>query len=715
MVKSKIKKKSIKKNSTKKVQRINSKKHWVILTLFVVAFAVVGVLLLRASQAAGRDPWVRPFAHDSIWNTPIGSNAKYVDAGFPYTGKSQLDKTYFLKLKSSDPLRDYVITGGWRDRCSGTVKTGIQLNLPNGFLIPDAHQNANGSWSTPNNGWEFLLPDGKTVISSGGGARCSGSGPIFGHGGKTTFNIYGDGINGGHGGSGLTRLGGAIRGTDMSSNEPIRHALDLVLYSKYFYSDNKQTKASTFRWPASKSDGYALNTSKTDRYVGTNPETRMGSLLALKPSLKPADLNITTKEGVKLFHAMQDWGGYITDDSAWDANTITVASDAVGTFTWDTRQKEEFGRIIDAASVVANNGPNSIGGGGTPRVKGHEPFGGQAPAPSPAPTPAPSPAPEPTPSQPPTDETTNYILPAGNFTRGKSITASSSISGVFTPDKAVDGDERTNESRWTSERKDNEWIQIDLGARKLIKQLAILWAGNTTKNYTVSVSSDNKSFAKVTTGSTDNQKFTGRDHKIDKEARYIRITGTSRWNSDYGNSIREIGVYADTILAAKIVENADTEQPTVEVSEGVKIKPKNNKSKLALDTSPLDANRAILRVSGGQEITADKNKKRVQIKLNRKVVKNLAPGETTEIDTTTLRNRTYDLTIVTTNEDDTETVEETQMVVDNKLNLLEKGRNFALQPLAGKVSGRTMNTIFGGILSVPVLPIGIKWLLLLRL
>lgn len=702
------KKKPVKNLRNKKVKNPKLNKQRLVMLLFITAFAFVGILLLRASQAAGRDPWVRPFAHDSIWNTPIGSNAKYVDAGFPFTAKSQLDKTYFLKLKSTDPLRDYVITGGWRDRCSGTVKTGIQLNLPNGFLIPDAHQNANGSWSTPNNGWDFLLPDGKTMFYSGGGARCSGTGPIYGHGGRTTASIYGDGLVGGHGASGLPHIGGAIRKGELSGDQPIRHSLDLVLYTKYAYSDNKQTKESTYRWPARGSDKYALDRNKTDRYVGTNPETRIGSLLALRPGLKPSDLNISTKEGLKIFHAMQDWGGYFTEDSAWDANTIVVDASAVGTFSWDTRQKEEFGRIIDAASVVTNNGPNSIGGGGTPRVAGHEPFGGQAPAPAPAPTPAPSP--------PATDDDKNYILPAGNFTRGKSVTASSSISSVFTPDKAVDGDERTNESRWTSNRKDNEWLQIDLGERKLVKRLAILWAGNTTKNYTVSVSSDNKSFTKATTGSTDNQKFTGRDHQIDKEARYIRITGTSRWNSDYGNSIREIGVYADTIVTARIIENADTEQPTVEFSEGVTIKPKNNQSKLALDTSPLDANEVILRLTGSQEIAVGMDKKKAKIMVNANVVKEIGPGETAEIDTTTLSNGTHDLTIVTTNQDDTETTEKKKIVVDNNLNLFEKARNFTLQPIAGKVSGRTMNLMFGGILSLPAVPfgLGLRWALIFR-
>ena len=709
-------KKKVTKSSKKNIGRSFSKLK---LALFALVFGSIGVFLLQGSFAAGRDPWVRPFRSDSIWNTPIGSNARYVDAGFPFTPRSQLDKTYFLKLKGSDPLRDYVVTGGWRDRCSGTQKTGIQLNLPNGYTIPDASQNANGSWHTPNNGWEFLYPDGKTVLTSGGGARCSGTGPIYGHGGKTTYSIYGDGILGGHGGSGLTRLGGAIRGDDLTGNEPIRHVLDLVLYSKYFYSDNKTTKTSTYRWPASKSDGYALDKNKTDRYVGNNPETRMGSLLALKPSIKPADLNIRSKEGLKIFYAMQDWGGYITDDSAWDANTLTIDTDTAGKFNWSSQQREEFGRIIDAASVVANNGPNSIGGGGTPRAALHPPLSGessQTPSPSPAPSPSPQPQPEPN----PTDTSGgSYIKPANNLTTGVAVRASSVASGTFAATKAIDGNETDNNSRWISGKSDNEWIEIDLGRVEKVDKIAILFAGNTTKTYSVRLSKTAEGFTQKASGSTDNKDFSFKEHGLSNtEARYIRIYGLSRWNNNYGHSIREIALYTYAVDPTQDSNSTDQggttnpakEQPNPNKDQGGEYKPidssstigsdKGSGSVVVVEDSKTKEKKVVL--SGKVSVRSDDSENRPKIvrkvlKLNGKTLRETTdPNADISLDTSTFDDGEYELQIEEEFEDGSADITTESVVIDNDLNSIETLRNKLLSPLAGQINGRAMNIILAG-------------------
>ena len=78
---------------------------------------------------------------------------------------------------------------------------------------------------------------------------------MYGHSATSSSvrtDIYGDGLYGGHGASRLPRIGGAIRPGELSGPEPIRHVLDLVLYTKWAYSDG--TKASTYRWPATDSD-----------------------------------------------------------------------------------------------------------------------------------------------------------------------------------------------------------------------------------------------------------------------------------------------------------------------------------------------------------------------------------------------------------------------------------------------------------------------------
>lgn len=336
-----------------------------------LVLAMVSVAPATAEpQPRTRNAWLRPFASDSIWNTAIGSEAEYLDTPFPFVEANALDRVHLLELDAADPEVPLIRSGGWRNRCSGTVDTGHRLNLPRDYVIEPPSRRGDGGWNTPNNGFAFLLPDRRTVHNGGQGARCDEGGPLFGHTASpetVLTDLYGDGLGGGHGASRMSHLGGAIRPGELSGSEPIRHALDLVLYSKYLYSDGKRTKESTFRWPAASSDGYALDRSKKDRYVGTEPALRMGSLLALHPDLEPDDLGIRTAVGRKLFAALQDYGGYVTDDAAWDANYLVTDAAAFGTFRWEEAEQRDFGRMIEAISVVANNGPERIGGGGTPR------------------------------------------------------------------------------------------------------------------------------------------------------------------------------------------------------------------------------------------------------------------------------------------------------------------------------------------------------------
>jgi hypothetical protein len=337
-----------------------------LLAIAAVATLASGASAVRIIEGdpvavAARDPWLRPFRSGSIWNMPIGSGAVYADAGLPRAGAMALDKVILRQLSASDPARPLVRPGSWTNRCSGTIGTGVSVNIPDGWIVPDAYQRADGGWTTPNNVAALLLPDGRTLLNTNAVARCSAGGPVFGwQTGNAQYDrtdLYGDGRFGSHGASRLSGIGGAIRPGELSGSAPITHALDLLVWAKFLSYTN-----GGFRWPAAAADSYAASA-----YTGTRPETRMGSLLALAPALTPESLGISTAVGRKLFAAMQDYGGYITDDSAWDANYMSVDAAAVGTFSWGAAEQEDMRRIIDAASVVMNNSATSIGGGGTPR------------------------------------------------------------------------------------------------------------------------------------------------------------------------------------------------------------------------------------------------------------------------------------------------------------------------------------------------------------
>ena len=312
---------------------------------------------VRATEA--RDPWTRPFSSTSIWNTPIGSDAVYEPAGLPYTERQSLEAVYLLRTTATDPARPLIRSGGWRDRCSGTEKSGRTIHLPDGWLPAPVTDTA-----TPNNPGVFLDLDGRTLVEVNAMGRCSGTGPLYGQWAAEEnhlVDIYGDGVEGARGASRMSQFGGPIRRGELTGDEPIRHVLELLVWSDHLYWGGD--RASSYRWPASGSDSYA----GPDRYRGDNPELRMGSLLALPPLLTPQDLGVTTVIGRRLFRALQDYGAYVTDDSAWDAHYLPVESDAIGTFSWGEAERSEMARMVTALHVVINNAPASVGGGGVPR------------------------------------------------------------------------------------------------------------------------------------------------------------------------------------------------------------------------------------------------------------------------------------------------------------------------------------------------------------
>jgi len=157
-------------------------------------------------------------------------------------------------------------------------------------------------------------------------ARCEAGGPIFGY---TTpheigkyEDIYGDGRSGGHGGSGMSSIGGTIRVGEMLPNAPaIRHALKIEVYAHvYLYK-----YPPGYRWPAFNADAYAYNHNDSKIfYDGNNPHVVMGALLAIPPSVSVGSLGIQTVPGQKIFHALQDYGAYMVSDTTLNFYAMCV-------------------------------------------------------------------------------------------------------------------------------------------------------------------------------------------------------------------------------------------------------------------------------------------------------------------------------------------------------------------------------------------------------
>jgi len=331
-------------------------------------------------DAATRDPLEQPFATTSIWNMPIGSAAQYVAANIATaTGTTlETDGDVIVLTPTAPSLDVYINTADWNPTLSRCAVEGALIwsaPIPTSFVVPDPMQ------ATPNAGLAVLLSDNRTIKQTQPFARCTASQPATSHYTFPDQDLYGPGMLGAHGGSGLSAIGGTLRLGELRPNvAPPRHALKLELYAHVdYYNDGAQ--ADCYRWPAVTCDGYFDQSTSSLEYGGANPALRPGSLLALPTNVTIASLGLTTQPAQQLAWTLQNYGAYLVDDTAWSATAICAEQGVNGNFT--DQFKSDWGftidtggttgafatdmaKIIAALSVVDDNTATSIGGGGTP-------------------------------------------------------------------------------------------------------------------------------------------------------------------------------------------------------------------------------------------------------------------------------------------------------------------------------------------------------------
>ncbi len=324
-----------------------------------------------------RDPWMWPFPRNSIWNMPIGSDAELVDSAWEFGDLLLIDKEYFLTTSESDPVMDIYITGmnnRWPSDLSTLTKASFTTYWPKGVTISKDLQ---GNECTT-----ILQPDGRTIIQMQPTCRDTlDSTYITGHPGHAVDLYNDDGAYGSHWGSALSAIGGSLRYGELTSDEPIRHALKIDVSQACLYFD---WKTMGFRWPAITADGHA----QTGGYTSSNPNHLMGSLLCLPKDVTVESLGIQTEVGKKLFWTLQNYGCYVVDCAGNDNNrnlfnlcgdeliidevrkeyniTISGIRYKGAVTSADKAYVEDYKRIIENLKIVVNNSKNTVGGGGTP-------------------------------------------------------------------------------------------------------------------------------------------------------------------------------------------------------------------------------------------------------------------------------------------------------------------------------------------------------------
>lgn len=124
------------------------------------------------------------------------------------------------------------------------------------------------------------------------------------------------------------------------------------------------------------------------------------------------------------------------------------------------------------------------------------------------------------------------------LSQGKTATASSREGDGFPASAAVDGD--LTGTRWASEWRDPQWIQVDLGERTAFQHIQLDWESAYAKAYTIQVSDDGQSWRTVHEVTDGNGGID--DFDVSDSARYVRLHATER-GTGYGYSLHEFGIY----------------------------------------------------------------------------------------------------------------------------------------------------------------------------
>ena len=319
--------------------------------------------------AGTRNAFEWPFAEDSIWNMPIGSGAILEPAGFEQEIHVCIDEERIIKGEADAPPVDVLEPTSWEKRWPGVAKVA-EMQVPADFYLADA-----APPHTPNNCVAFIMPDGRTLKQLAPCCRIeTGDAHIVGYP-FWDMDIYEDGIGGTHYGSGMSAFGGTIRLGELTSDLPIRHALKINIWGKkYAYFDREAYKG--YVWPADRHDSYA-GIGLDHSYGGTNPKLRLGTLLCIPQEVTLESLDLATDVAKKIFYALQNYGCYVVDDSAWscydfsaEIGTCAQIKELYG-FNMNTSNEEDdyhkdVTKLVKSLYIVTNSSPTSIGGGGKP-------------------------------------------------------------------------------------------------------------------------------------------------------------------------------------------------------------------------------------------------------------------------------------------------------------------------------------------------------------
>lgn len=358
----------------------------------------------NGSFPTSRDVYKWPFAQNSVWNVPIGSNAVYQPASLTKIAKQVSVDAKHLFLDPTAPIRT-IRAGNYSchsftpqtnklegDALGKQIRIGDdkrgdgKLNGATAFLSatnPHQYYEGNRLWRMPTTGPEkcgSTHPMGTKYWD--GHVDATAKNPAVRHSWGVR-DLKGGGWVGGPGGGTSGSVGGTIRKGELTGSAPIRHAIRLNVYAFKVLARNNEG----YMWPALRADAnykdvncstYNDEASFSGAYCGTIPYVRMGTLLALRPN---EDISFITSPKIrKIANAIRDYGMYIVDNTHNIRYSMNVEVGAEQEYLLPdngltiAQYDDQMQTLLTKLYAVTNNSPTSIGGGGTPRQPLAPPF-----------------------------------------------------------------------------------------------------------------------------------------------------------------------------------------------------------------------------------------------------------------------------------------------------------------------------------------------------
>lgn len=134
------------------------------------------------------------------------------------------------------------------------------------------------------------------------------------------------------------------------------------------------------------------------------------------------------------------------------------------------------------------------------------------------------------------------------------------VAGSASDGNYKDAIDQNTGTRWGTGSSDPQYLTIDLGAVRKIKEVDIHWETASAKDYTIDVSNDGNTWetvAVITDGKDQGNRLDTITLTDEAQARYVRMNGTAR-ATNYGYSIWEMAIYGSDDESATTTEETTT-------------------------------------------------------------------------------------------------------------------------------------------------------------